>query len=100
MCRYEKELQNEEEAYQQQRRRLYTEVQEEKDRVAQQASRQRTDLDKLQRQLEDSHGHALNAMKSEFEKAREEQERRHTVRLCHTFLSYSGHLNPPISSTL
>ncbi|XP_021358763.1 centrosomal protein of 131 kDa-like [Mizuhopecten yessoensis] len=75
--RYEKEIQNEEEAYQQQRRRLYTEVQEEKDRVAQQASRQRTELDKLQRQLEDSHRHALNAMKSEFEKAREEQERRH-----------------------
>ncbi|XP_069125158.1 centrosomal protein of 131 kDa-like [Argopecten irradians] len=75
--RYEKELQNEEEAYQQQRRRLYSEVQEEKDRVAQQASRQRSELDKLQRQLEDSHRHALNAMKSEFEKAREEQERRH-----------------------
>lgn len=77
--RYEKELQNEEEAYQQQRRRLYQEVQEEKERVAQQASRQRTELDKLQRQLEDSHALALAAMKSEFEKAREEQENRHNV---------------------
>lgn len=77
--RYEKELQNEEEAYQQQRRRLYTEVQEEKERVASQASRQRQELDKLQRQLEDSHRHALSAMKSEFEKAREEQENRHSV---------------------
>ncbi|KAJ8318528.1 hypothetical protein KUTeg_003619 [Tegillarca granosa] len=79
--RYEKELQNEEEAYQQQRRRLYTEVQEEKERVASQASRQRQELDKLQRQLEDSHRHAVSAMKSEFEKAREEQENRHAAEI-------------------
>ncbi|XP_061197331.1 centrosomal protein of 131 kDa-like [Saccostrea echinata] len=79
--RYEKELQNEEEAYQQQRRRLYQEVQEEKERVSQQASRQRTELDKLQRQLEDSHALALAAMKSEFEKAREEQENRHNTEI-------------------
>lgn len=58
---------------------MYQEVQEEKERVAQQASRQRTELDKLQRQLEDSHALALAAMKSEFEKAREEQENRHKV---------------------
>ena len=77
--RYEKELQNEEDAYQQQRRRLYAEVQEEKERVASQASRQRTELDKLQRQLEDSHAHALTVMKQEYEKSREEQERRHSV---------------------
>ena len=55
-------------------------MQEEKERVSQQASRQRTELDKLQRQLEDSHALALAAMKSEFEKAREEQENRHNVR--------------------
>ena len=76
--RYEKEMQNEEDAYQQQRRRLHAEVQEEKERVAQQASRQRTELDRLQRQLEDSHAHALTAMKQEYEKSREEQERRHS----------------------
>ncbi|XP_071128289.1 centrosomal protein of 131 kDa-like [Mytilus edulis] len=75
--RYEKELKNEEDAYQQQRRRLHAEVQEEKDRVSQQATRQRTELDRLQRQLEDSHAHALTAMKQEYEKSREEQERRH-----------------------
>jgi 5-azacytidine-induced protein 1 len=72
-------MQNEEDAYQQQRRRLHAEVQEEKERVAQQASRQRTELDRLQRQLEDSHAHALTAMKQEYEKSREEQERRHSV---------------------
>ncbi|KAK3090467.1 hypothetical protein FSP39_012118 [Pinctada imbricata] len=79
--RYEKELRNEEEAYQQQRRRLHQEVQEEKERVAIQASRQRTELDKLQRQLEDSHSLALSAMKVEFEKAREEQDKRHAIEI-------------------
>lgn len=83
--RYEKELQNEEQAYQQQRRRLYQEVQEEKDRVAQQASRQRRELDNLQRQMEESHRQAISAMKSEFDKAREEQENRHIVRLHNCF---------------
>ena len=56
-----------------------TEVQEEKERLAQQASRQRSELDKLQQQLQDKHSYALEAMKSEFDKAREEQERRHAV---------------------
>ncbi|XP_071105625.1 centrosomal protein of 131 kDa-like [Haliotis cracherodii] len=77
--RYEKQLQQEEESYQQQRRRLHAEVQEEKERLSQHASRQRTEVDKLQRQLEDSHKMALDAMKSEFEKAREEQDRRHAI---------------------
>ncbi|XP_067670950.1 centrosomal protein of 131 kDa-like [Haliotis asinina] len=77
--RYEKQLQQEEESYQQQRRRLHAEVQEEKERLSQQAARQRTELDKLQRQLEDSHSMALDAMKSDFEKAREEQDRRHAI---------------------
>lgn len=77
---YEKQMQQEEEAYQQQRRRLYTEVQEEKDRQAQQASRQRAELDRLQRQLEDAHSNSSTALKMEYEKARQEQEKRHHVR--------------------
>ena len=72
-------MQQEEEAAQQQRRRLFAEVQEEKERLAQQAMRQRTELDRLQRQLEDSHKNAVTAMKTEYEQAREEQERRHLV---------------------
>lgn len=76
---YEKSMQQEEEGYQQQRRRLYSEVQEEKERIAQQASRQRAELDKLQRQLEDTHSNSSEAMRREYEKAREEQERRHQV---------------------
>ena len=38
-CRYEKQLEQEEQAYQQQRRRLYAEVQEEKERLADQVQR-------------------------------------------------------------
>ena len=58
---------------------MYAEVQEEKERIASQASRQRTELDRLQRQLEDSHSGATDVMRKEYEKAREEQERRHAV---------------------
>ncbi|BFZ03464.1 hypothetical protein BsWGS_06503 [Bradybaena similaris] len=79
--RYEKQLQQEEEAYQQQRRRLHQEVQEEKDRVAASVSRQRAELEKLQRQLEDNHRIALESMKEDFMKAREEQERRHATEI-------------------
>ena len=77
--RYEKQLQSEEEAFQQQRRRLYAEVQEEKERIAQQASRQRIELDRLQRQLEDAHSKTVSVTREEYEKARDEQERRHDV---------------------
>ncbi|XP_013385942.1 centrosomal protein of 131 kDa-like [Lingula anatina] len=79
--RYEKQLQQEEEAYQQQRRRLYQEIAEEKERIAQQAARQRTEMDKLQRQLEESHQNAVEAMRSEYDTAREEQERRHEAEI-------------------
>ncbi len=79
VLRYEKQLQQEEEAYQAQRRRMYSEVQEEKERMASSATRQRAELDKLQRQLEDNHSTASTVLKTEYERAREEQERRHTV---------------------
>ena len=72
-------MQAEEEAYQQARRRLYQEVQDEKERLASQATRQRQEMDKLQRQLEDSHASSSDVMRREYEKAREEQERRHKV---------------------
>ncbi|KAL4239667.1 hypothetical protein ACF0H5_000473 [Mactra antiquata] len=79
--RYEKQVQQEEDAYQQQRRRLLSEIQEEKDRLAQQASRQRSEVDKLQQQLQDKHSYALDAMKTEFDRAREEQENRHATEI-------------------
>ena len=52
LLRYEKQLEQEEQAYQQQRRRLYAEVQEEKERVALQAQKQRQELDEAREALE------------------------------------------------
>ena len=45
-------MEQEEQAYQQQRRRLYSEVQEEKERIALQAQRQRQELDDARVALE------------------------------------------------
>ena len=56
LLRYEKQLEQEEQAYQQQRRRLYAEVQEEKERVALQAQKQRQELDEAREALEVSMG--------------------------------------------
>ena len=78
-CRYEKQLEQEEAAYQQQRRRLYADIQEEKERLADQAKRQRQEMDRLTLQMEDNNRKGLGAMKEEFEQARDEQERRHRV---------------------
>ncbi|XP_043570917.1 centrosomal protein of 131 kDa isoform X4 [Chiloscyllium plagiosum] len=79
--RYEKQLEQEEQAIQQQRRRLYAEVAEEKERLNQQAARQRAELDELRRQLEDNSSLVTKAIKEEFEKAKEEQERRHQAEI-------------------
>ncbi|XP_053562696.1 centrosomal protein of 131 kDa isoform X2 [Bombina bombina] len=75
--RYEKQLMQEEQALQEQRRRLYSEVSEEKERLNQQAMRQRSELDELRKQLEDNCALATRALKEEYEKSKEEQERRH-----------------------
>ncbi|XP_078510300.1 centrosomal protein of 131 kDa isoform X2 [Lissotriton helveticus] len=75
--RYEKQLEQEEQSLQQQRRRLYSEVSEEKERLNQQASRQRAELDELRRQLEENCSLSTKALKEEFEKSKDEQERRH-----------------------
>ncbi|XP_072044275.1 centrosomal protein of 131 kDa-like [Amphiura filiformis] len=75
--RYEKQLEQEEAAYQQQRRRLYSEIQEEKERMAETAKRQRQEGDRLQMQMEENNRKTVSAMKEEYEQAREEQERRH-----------------------
>uniref|UniRef100_UPI00398EE44B centrosomal protein of 131 kDa isoform X2 n=1 Tax=Pristiophorus japonicus TaxID=55135 RepID=UPI00398EE44B len=79
--RYEKQLEQEEQAIQQQRRRLYAEVAEEKERLNQQAARQRAELDELRRQLEENCSLVTKALKEEFEKAKEEQERRHQAEI-------------------
>ncbi|KAJ1071927.1 hypothetical protein K5549_013794 [Capra hircus] len=78
---FEQHLEQEQRALQQQRRRLYNEVAEEKERLGQQAARQRAELDELRRQLEESSSAGGRALRAEFEKGKEEQERKHQMEL-------------------
>ncbi|XP_064006789.1 centrosomal protein of 131 kDa isoform X9 [Pogoniulus pusillus] len=75
--RCEQQLEQEEQALQQQRRRLYAEVAEEKERLSQQAARQRAEVEELRQQLEASSSAVTRALKEEYTKEKEEQERRH-----------------------
>ncbi|KAM6119106.1 centrosomal protein of 131 kDa [Phoenicopterus ruber ruber] len=75
--RCEQQLEQEEQALQQQRRRLYAEVAEEKERLSQQAARQRAEAEELRRQLEASSSAVTRALKEEYAREKEEQERRH-----------------------
>ncbi|KAM4032735.1 centrosomal protein of 131 kDa isoform 3-T4 [Anomaloglossus baeobatrachus] len=79
--RYEKQLVHEEQSLQEQRRRLYSEVSEEKERLKMQATRQRAELDELRKQLEDNCALATRVLKEEYEKSKEEQDRRHQIEL-------------------
>ncbi|KAM5305981.1 LOW QUALITY PROTEIN: centrosomal protein of 131 kDa [Glossophaga mutica] len=79
--RFEQQLEQEQRDLQQLRRRLYSEVAEEKERLSQQAARQRADLEELRQQLEESSSARGRALRAEFEKGREELERRHQVEL-------------------
>ncbi|XP_017288107.1 centrosomal protein of 131 kDa isoform X2 [Kryptolebias marmoratus] len=79
--RYEKQLQEEELSLQQQRRRLYKEVADEKERLAELAARQRGELEDLRRQLEENSSLAGRALRDEIDKSREEQERRHQMEM-------------------
>ncbi|NXF52886.1 CP131 protein, partial [Oceanites oceanicus] len=75
--RCEQQLEQEEQALQQQRRRLYAEVAEEKERLSQQAARQRAEAEELRQQLEAGSSAVTRALKEEYAKEKEEQERRH-----------------------
>uniref|UniRef100_A0A3P9I8Y8 Centrosomal protein 131 n=1 Tax=Oryzias latipes TaxID=8090 RepID=A0A3P9I8Y8_ORYLA len=75
---YEKQLQEEELSLQQQRRRLYKEVSDDKERLSQLAA-QRSELEDLRRQLEENSRLAERALREELEKSREEQEKRHQL---------------------
>ncbi|KAE8576019.1 hypothetical protein XENTR_v10004018 [Xenopus tropicalis] len=79
--RYEKHLVQEEQSLQEQRRRLFQEVSEEKERLNQQAARQRAELDELRKQLEDNCALATRVLKEEYEKSKDEQERRHQAEI-------------------
>ena len=60
-----------------QRRRLYAEAQEEKTRLAEQAARQRAELDRIQVKLEETHRKTASAIAEDYEKAKEEEEEKH-----------------------
>ncbi|XP_016061805.1 PREDICTED: centrosomal protein of 131 kDa-like [Miniopterus natalensis] len=79
--RLEQQLEQEQRDLQQLRRRLYSEVAEEKERLGQQACRQRAELEELRRQLEESSSARGRALRAEFEKGREELEHRHQMEL-------------------
>nr|XP_034363033.1 centrosomal protein of 131 kDa isoform X4 [Arvicanthis niloticus] len=79
--RFEQHLEQEQRALEQQRRRLYNEVAEEKERLGQQAARQRVELEELRQQLEESSTALTRSLRAEFERSREEQERRHQMEL-------------------
>ncbi|XP_053309204.1 centrosomal protein of 131 kDa isoform X3 [Spea bombifrons] len=79
--RYEKQLVQEEQSLQEQRRRLYSEVGEEKERLSQQATRQRAELDELRKQLEENCSLTTRVLKEEYEKSKDEQERRHQAEI-------------------
>lgn len=81
VCSFEQQLEQEQRALQQLRRRLHSEVAEEKERLDQQAARQRGELEELRQQLEESSSAGGRALRAEFEKGRQEQERRHQMEL-------------------
>ncbi|XP_036198070.1 centrosomal protein of 131 kDa isoform X6 [Myotis myotis] len=79
--RFEQQLEQEQRDLQQLRRRLYSEVAEEKERLGQQAARQRVELEDLRQQLEESSAARARALRAELDKGREELEQRHQMEL-------------------
>ncbi|XP_036853260.2 centrosomal protein of 131 kDa isoform X1 [Manis javanica] len=78
---FERQLEQEQWALEQQRRRLYSEVAEEKEQLGQQAARQRAELEELRLRLEESCSAESRALRAEFEKGREGQEQQHQMEL-------------------
>ncbi|NXA87566.1 CP131 protein, partial [Melanocharis versteri] len=79
--RCEQQLEQEEQAQGSERRRLYAEVAEEKERLSQQAARQRAEVEELRRQLEANSSALTRALRDEYAKEKEEQDRRHQAEL-------------------
>lgn len=79
--RYEKSLEDEEKSFLEQRRRLYAEVEEEKNRLAEQASFQRKELDRLKRMLEENNLTSIESIKKEYANSQTELEKKHQYEL-------------------
>lgn len=80
--RYEKSLQDEEKSFLEQRRRLYAEIEEEKNRLAEVAAQQRKELDKQKRMLDENNFNAIEAIRKEYADNQKETEKKHQV-MCH-----------------
>lgn len=92
MYRYEEQLRQREMLYQQQQQRLYQEVRDEKERVAETGRRQRAEVDALQRKLEDTHANLMASVRNEYEASKAEQDKRHEV--CRLNASHSPSCGP------
>lgn len=79
--RYEKQVQQEEEAFQNERRRLYSEIEAEKKRLASQSLREQSEVDRLQQQLQNNHQQLLQTNKEEFDKNLADLEKKHKVEI-------------------
>lgn len=77
VARYEKSLEEEEKSFLEQRRRLYKEIEEEKERIAEQAAFQRKELDRLRRTLEENNLSTIETIKKEYAQVQAEQEKKH-----------------------
>lgn len=75
--RYEKSLEEEEKSFLEQRRRLYKEIEEEKERIAEQGAFQRKELDRLRRTLEENNLSTIETIKKEYAQVHAEQEKKH-----------------------
>jgi len=75
--RYEKQLEQEEQAYQQQRRRLYADVQEEKERLADQMQKLKQETTQEKNASQESYRHTVVKMQEEQQKKFDDIERRH-----------------------
>ncbi|CAF2118138.1 unnamed protein product [Rotaria magnacalcarata] len=76
--KYEKSLREEVDNLNEQRRRLYTEIEEEKSQQSELVAKQHADLEKLRRDIEENHRSVVESSKLEYEAIRLEQEHRHS----------------------
>ncbi len=75
--RYEKLAEQEEISYQQQRRKLFQEVQQEKERLSATAEHQRADLEREWRELREAQEREMEDLKAQHARTLEEAHRRH-----------------------
>lgn len=77
--RYEKSLEDEEKSFLEQRRRLYAEIEEEKNRIAENGATQRKELDRLKKMLEENNLNSIETIRREYQASQAEAEAKHQV---------------------